>query len=577
MHDAKHNEKIQKERAYYDEVLSILKEKKLDKDKLSKVKLKLCKKHKLAKPPTDIAILLNTPIKDIESVQKHLITKPTRSISGVAVVAIMTKPYKCPHGKCDYCPGGPASHFGDVPQSYTGEEPATLRAQRNDYDPYLQVFNRLEQYIVTGHVPDKVELIIMGGTFPSVSKVYQKNFVINSFKAMNDFSKLFFKNNALNLKKFREFFELPGEVDDPKRAKHIKAKLKLLKARKTTLEKEHKTNETAKIKCVGLTIETRPDYGRLDHGNFALELGATRLELGIESVSDKILEQVNRGHTIEDSTNSIQELKDIGFKLNFHYMPGLPGVSTKDDLKFMKQLFTDERFQPDMLKLYPAMVMKGTNTYKSWKKGKFKPLSTEQAGKLIAEFKRHVPTYCRIMRIQRDIPTKQTEDGVDRTNLRQYVEQLMKQKGTKCRCIRCREVGRAKYIDKIEITVIEYPASGGKEFFIAAEDKKHDVILGFTRLRLPSTSLRKEITKDSALLRELHVYGTTAALNEKTEGASAKTQHKGYGKKLLQTAEKIAKQHGKNKLLVISGVGVREYYKKHGYKKQGPYMVKKLY
>jgi len=204
---------------YFKELISTIKKEKPSKEKLSKIKIVLCKKHKLKNIPTDIEVLLNTPKKDIEKIKKYLITKPTRSISGVAVVAIMSKPHKCPHGKCAICPGGLNSEFGNVPQSYTGKEPATRRAIRNNYDPYLQVMNRLEQYIVQGHVPEKVELIVMGGTFPSLPKQYQKNFTKYAFKAMNDFSRLFFKKNQLDLNKFKDFFELPADITNKERVK----------------------------------------------------------------------------------------------------------------------------------------------------------------------------------------------------------------------------------------------------------------------------------------------------------------------------------------------------------------------
>ena len=557
---------------YFQEIIETLKNKELTKQQLARLKVKLCGKHKRKKIPTDIEILLNTPKKDLNKIKSQLLTKPTRSISGVAIVAIMTKPFKCPHGKCDICPGGPKSVFGNVPQSYTGKEPATMRAIRNNYDPYLQVFNRLEQYVVMGHVPDKVELIIMGGTFPSVSKIYQKNFIKFSLKAMNDFSKLFFKNDKLNITKFKKFFELPADVFDPKRAKIIKKKLTSLK-NKTTLDKEQKRNETVKIRCVGLTIETRPDYGLLEHGNFMLELGATRVELGIQSVYDESLKAINRGHDLKTSIQSIRELKDLGFKLNFHYMPGLPGINGAKDLKGMKELFTNQNFQPDMLKIYPCMVAKGTKIYKKYKNKTFQPLTTTKAAELIAEFKKHIPNYCRVMRVQRDIPSYQIEAGVDKTNLRQYIQNICKEKNIKCKCIRCREIGRNKELGKVKLQIKEYKASEGTEFFISAEDKQNNTITGFARLRLPSQSLRKEITKDSAILRELHVYGAALAVGSK---GKVQGQHKGWGIKLLTAAEKIAKKHKKTKLVIISGIGVRNYYKKHGYKKQGPYMIKQL-
>ncbi|MBU0461693.1 MAG: GNAT family N-acetyltransferase, partial [Nanoarchaeota archaeon] len=242
------------------------------------------------------------------------------------------------------------------------------------------------------------------------------------------------------------------------------------------------------------------------------------------------------------------------------------------DLDGLVELFENADFRPDMLKLYPCMVLAGTKLHEMHKKGMYKPLTTEEAAEMICEFKKKVPTYCRIMRVQRDIPTKQTVAGVDRTNLRQYVDELCKQKRIRCRCIRCREAGRAKKIGKVDIIVQEYDASEGKEFFIYAEDVKNDVLLGFCRLRFPSGSSRKEITTDSALIRELHVYGSAVPIGEKNESI----QHKGFGKKLLKTAEQIAKKNNKKKLLIISGVGVREYYRALGYRKEGPYMAKKL-
>jgi elongator complex protein 3 len=556
---------------FFHEIIDYIKSSHPEKNKLSKVKISLCKKYNLKEIPTDIQILLSASKKDFPKIKKYLITKPTRSLSGVSVVAIMSSPKKCPHGKCSMCPGGINSEFGDVPQSYTGKEPATRRAIRNDYDPYLQVMNRLEQYIVQGHVPDKIELIVMGGTFPSLPKKYQEGFITNSFKAMNDFSKLFFKDKVFQLEKFKNFFELPGDLENKLREKRIKKKLKKEKAkRKTTLEKEQALNESSNIRCVGLTLETRPDYAKLVHAEEMLRLGCTRVELGVQTVYDKVLEKIERGHSVQDSIDSTRILKDLGFKINYHVMPGLPSVTHEQDLSALKKLFDDENFQPDMLKLYPCMVLKGTKLYDEWKSGKFSPLTTENAAKLIAEFKQYVPEYVRIMRVQRDIPTFMTEAGVDKTNLRQYIEKELKKQGIKCRCIRCREIGRTgENICDYEIKKIGYNASNGKEIFISAG--KNNALIGFCRLRFPSQQLRKEITKDSALIRELHVYGETVEI-----GKTGKIQHKGIGKKLLSEAEKIAKQNNYNKIVVISGIGVRNYYKKLGYVKEGVYMVKKI-
>ena len=554
------------EKEFYNELIKTLLKKKLSKLDLHKLKVKLCKKYKIKKIPTDIQVLLHAAPSQINKLK--LITKPTRTISGVAVIAVMSYPFSCPHGKCLMCPGGPASIFGDIPQSYTGKEPATMRAIRNEFDAYLQVMNRLEHYIVMGHVPDKVELIVMGGTFPSFRKSYQEKFITDCFKAMNDFSRVFFRNKKFDFTKFKKFFELPGNVADKERTKKIISKLKKLK-KKSSLETEQKKNEKSSIRCVGLTLETRPDYAFLKNANEMLRLGATRIELGVQSVYEKPLKLIKRGHTVKDSIKSIRILKDMGFKINAHYMLGLPGLTPKKDLEGLKQLFENPDFRPDMLKIYPCMVIEGTKIYDLWKKKKYKPLTTKKAARLIAEFKKTVPEYVRIMRVQRDIPTYMTAAGVDKTNLRQYVHEIMKKKKTKCRCIRCREAGRGIIKSKPRIIIREYEASGGIELFISAE--ADDCVLGFLRLRFPSQCLRKEITKDSVLVRELHVYGPAVKIGKK--GAF---QHKGIGKTLLKTAESIAKKSRKNKVVVISGIGVREYYKKLGYKKQGAYMVKSI-
>ena len=582
------------DKRYFGEIIEIIKKQKPDKNQLSRIKTRLCSKYRLGYIPTDIEILLNAPIKDIPKIRKYLLSKPTRTISGVAVCAIMTKPIPCPHvkkgiGPCIMCPGGPKSVFGSVPQSYTGKEPATRRAIRNLYDPYLQVMNRLEQYIVQGHVPDKMELIIMGGTFPSFQKKYQEDFVKYAIKAMNDFGKLFFNGkNGLNILKFKQFFELPGDINNKERINRIHAKLlKIKNKRNLSLKTIQKNNEKSNIRNVALCIETRPDYAKLKQANEMLRLGCTRVELGVQTVFDDILKKIKRGHTTKDSVEATAVLKDLGFKISYHIMPGLPGVNKKQDLFAFSMLFANSDFMPDMLKIYPCMVLKGTKLYNLWKKGKYKPLTAKKAAELITEFKKMVPEYCRISRVQRDIPTFMTEAGVEMTNLRQYIKGLMKKKGIKCRCIRCREPKQRKISKRIGIKMVHYEASNGNEFFISAEDTKNDIILGFCRLRFPNRFLRKEINEDTALIRELHVYGEAAAIGKpqksKISGkletslkfpTNGVIQHKGIGKKLLKAAEETAKMYYKNKMVVISGIGARPYYAKLGYKKEGPYMVK---
>ncbi len=572
---------------FYAELVGELKQKKPDKDSATRLKIKLAAKHGLKKIPNDIEVFLNIPEADAGLLRQQLRIKPVRTISGIASVSIMTKPYGCPHGRCTFCPGGPDSAFGDVPQSYTGREPAAMRALRANFDPYLQVFSRLEQYAVTGQAFDKVELIIQGGTFPWMPVDYREEFIGYAYKAMNDFSREFFigGSDEVDLQRYKEFFEMPGDFRDAKRVKRVTQKMLRLKGSSGYgssnesvsgfLLRQQKLNERAKIRCIGLTIETKPDWGKTEQGNHMLKLGCTRVELGIESVHGRELRLTNRGHTIKDTKESLQQLKDLGFKINAHYMLGLPGSTRKSDIEGLKELFANPDFRPDMLKIYPCLVIKGTPLYLQWERKQFTPISTAEAAEIISEFKRFVPKWCRIMRVNRDIPTYVTSAGVDRTNLRQYVLQLQQQKGIICNCIRCREIGRRGWSGKSKITLTDYEGSNGKEFFIAAEDPVNDAIIGFCRMRFPSQQLRSEITAATAIIRELHVYATAVAIGNEP-GEKTKLQHRGFGRKLMAAAEKIAKGNGRDKMLVISGVGTREYYRKLGYGYDGPYMGKKL-
>ena len=620
---------------------------------LNQIKLRILSKYKskgkIKQIPKNADIYFSASQEARGKFKELLSLKPVRTISGVAPIALMSDPYPCPHsmkgiGPCSYCPGGPGSVFGDVPQSYTGKEPSTRRAIRNNYDPYLIVFNRLEHYVAMGKIPDKAEIIIQGGTFTFFPKEYQEYFVKYALKAMNDFSTLFFDDfGDLNVLNFKKFFELPRilseedsrirkiqtkllqiknldfgdekmkkRVDDsffendfhfenngnslisPKQEiriaeneinpnalaiKKIQNKLKSENNQNISLKQIQKENETSSIRCVGLTIETKSDFGKLYHGNLMLELGCTRVELGIQSIYDDVLEATNRGNSVADNIESIRILKDLGFKINAHYMPGLPNTTKEMDLNGVKQLFENPDYMPDMLKIYPCMVMKGTKLHDDWKANKFTPLTTKEAAEIIADAKQYVPKWCRIMRVQRDIPTFMTSAGVDRTNLRQYVEKICLEKGIKCKCIRCREVGfdlkhnKKNNFEKIQTTITEYEASYGKEFFIAAEDLQNDVLFGFVRMRFPSQFLRPEIKEGSALIRELHVFSAAAQIGKKSEDSF---QHRGIGKNLLFKAEEIAKQNNKNKMVVISGIGAREYFRKFGYELEGVYMAKDI-
>ncbi|MGV8168679.1 MAG: tRNA uridine(34) 5-carboxymethylaminomethyl modification radical SAM/GNAT enzyme Elp3 [Candidatus Nanoarchaeia archaeon] len=561
---------------FLSELIVFIREKNPSKIDISKKKIVLCRKLKLRRIPTDIELLLNAKKEDVEFLKDFLQTKPMRTGSGVAVVAVMSKPGKCPHGKCIYCPGGIGSSFGDVPQSYTGNEPATMRGMRNDYDSYLQVMNRLEQYIAIGQSPEKAEVIILGGTFLAFPIDYQDAFIKDIYQAMNDFSEEFFSGETFNLERFKEFFELPGNIRDEKRTSAIRKKLLELKSRKEkSLSVCQKQNENSRIRCIGLTIETKPDWGFAEQGNRMLEYGCTRVELGIQTLNNDLLKKINRGHNIEDTKKSIRELKDLGFKLNFHMMPGLPGSSNKQDINDMKELFENPDFQPDMIKIYPTMVMPGTPLFEMYKKKEYSPLDAEGAVEVISEGLRYVPRYCRVMRIQRDIPSKFAEKTVMQNNLRQMVSEEVKRKGFKEQDIRAREIGLEEVKEPVNYEIIEYDSSSGKEYFISLVDA-NDKLLGFLRLRVPSQFLREEITPETAIIRELHVYGRALSLKSERSEEQKEVQHKGYGKMLLARAEEIAQSIGKNKILVISGIGVRKYYEKSGYNLEGPYMAKTL-
>ncbi|RLE57094.1 MAG: tRNA uridine(34) 5-carboxymethylaminomethyl modification radical SAM/GNAT enzyme Elp3 [Candidatus Methanomethylicota archaeon] len=470
--------------------------------------------------------------------------KPVRTISGVTVVAVMSKPLPCPHGRCAYCPGGPQFN---TPQSYYGNEPALMRAQLCNYDPYEQVKVRLNQYEFLGHTPSKVELIIMGGTFPALTLDYQEWFVTMCLEAMNRYPK-----------------EKPkGWI---------------------SLESAQLRNEHANIRCVGMTFETRPDWAKEVQADRMLRLGGTRVELGVQTVFDDLLEKVERGHTVKDSVEATRILKDCGFKVCYHIMPGLPGSDLSRDLEVFEEIFSNENFMPDMLKIYPTIVVKGTKLYDWWIKGKYIPFTTEDAIELLIKVLPKIPRWVRIQRIQRDIPLNVVEAGVNVGHLRQLVHEELSKLGLKCNCIRCREVGHVMLKKKIQpdlknIRLLKesYEASGGVEVFLSYEDPIKDILLGFLRLRIPSPKAHRwEIDEKTAIIRELHIYGPQLPIGMKP---IFEWQHRGFGKKLLFEAERIAlEEFDKSKMLILSGIGVRDYYRRFGYKhlKNSPYMMKFL-
>ena len=449
--------------------------------------------------------------------RKGEVRKPTKTISGITPVAIMLPPRPCTHGTCLYCPSL------NVPQSYTPKSPVVMRARTVNYDSYKQVKSRIKAFKIMNHPTDKIELIIMGGTFLEYPKKFQYEFIKKCYDAMNN---------------------------------------KISKS----LEQAKKLNEKAKHRCVALCIETRPDRCSKSDIKRIIEFGATRVELGVQIIDDKIYKKIKRGHTILDVINATKRLRDNGFKIGYHVMPGLPGSNLKKDLQLFRKLFSDERFKPDQLKIYPCQVIPGSELEKVYWKGKYKPYTKEQTEKILIEMLKIVPRYCRVMRVMREIPPDYLVAGTIKIDLRKDIEEELRKKKTKLKEIRYREIGfllrdKKEVNLNLKLKITKYKASDGYEYFLEIINK-NDILFGLLRLRL---------TKDKAIIRELHVYGQALKLKEKNKLA---LQHTGLGKWLMKEAEKIAKKY--KKISVISGVGVREYYKKLGYKLEDDYMVKFL-
>jgi elongator complex protein 3 len=508
------------------------------KDDLDHIKMKAAGKYSLNKVPSNAEIIRHLEPEESAKLLPILRRKVVRTISGVTVVAVMTKPSHCPQEEpCAYCPGGPAN---GVPQSYTGHEPAAMRGAQNEYNAYDQVRTRIEQLEAIGHKVDKVELIIMGGTFPSTPQEYQEYFIHQCLDAITE-------------------------------------------TKTSSLEEAKKVAETSRIRNVGITVETRPDWAKTEQVDKMLSMGVTRVEVGVQNIYDDLYAKVNRGHRVEDVVEATQVMKDAGLKVVYHLMPGLPGSSFERDLEGFKEVFTNPNFKPDMIKLYPCLVIKGTKVYDWWKRGDYQPYTTDEAAQLIAELKKFVPPWVRIMRVQRDIPAKLIEAGVKLSNLRQIALEKLGAEGGRCRCIRCREVGHRLLRDgvkpdpeQIEIQTIREEASGGQELFISGEDPVNDVLLGFVRLRIPSTkATRPEIASEkAAIVRELRVYGPLVPVGKHLAGA---WQHRGYGGILLSEAERAAlEDYKRTKVVVISALGTKQYYKHFGYSYDGPYVSKQL-
>uniref|UniRef100_A0A671PRN2 Elongator complex protein 3 n=1 Tax=Sinocyclocheilus anshuiensis TaxID=1608454 RepID=A0A671PRN2_9TELE len=510
---------------------------------LNKVKTKTSAKYGLSAQPRLVDIIAAVPPHYRRALVPKLKAKPIRTASGIAVVAVMCKPHRCPHisftgNICVYCPGGPDSDFEYSTQSYTGYEPTSMRAIRARYDPYLQTRHRVEQLKQLGHSVDKVEFIVMGGTFMALPEEYRDYFIRNLHDALSGHT----SNNVTEAVRY---------------------------------------SERSNSKCVGITIETRPDYCLKRHLSDMLAYGCTRLEIGVQSVYEDVARDTNRGHTVRAVCESFHLAKDAGFKVVAHMMPDLPNVGMERDVEQFIEFFENPAFRPDGLKLYPTLVIRGTGLYELWKTGRYKSYSPSALVDLVARILALVPPWTRVYRVQRDIPMPLVSSGVEHGNLRELALARMKDMGTECRDVRTREVGIQEIHHKVrpyqvELIRRDYVANGGWETFLSYEDPEQDILIGLLRLRRCSPqSFRPELKGGVSIVRELHVYGSVVPVSSRDP---SKFQHQGFGMMLMEEAKRIARdEHGSSKLAVISGVGTRNYYRKMGYELEGLYMVKNLY
>src|SRR5215211_2581775 len=466
--------------------------------------------------------------------------KPMRTLSGVTTVTVLTKPYPCP-GKCIFCPTDVR-----MPKSYLPDEPGAMRGLEHEFDPYAQVRSRIEQLQSLGHPTDKVELLILGGTWSSYRRDYQEWFIKRCFDAMN-------ATLAPLALEDREAVQRTGE-GDPQEA--------------------HAMNENGLHRNVGLVIETRPDEITLDEIRWLRHLGVTKVQMGAQSLDDHILEINKRGHDVECTRRATALLRAAGFKLVLHWMPNLLGATPASDREDFARLWDD--FCPDEIKIYPNQLLANAELYEYWQRGEFQPYTTQELIDLIADIKPTIPRYCRVNRVIRDIPSTNVVEGNRRTSLRQDVHEEMKRRGTRCECVRCREVrGKAVDAETLKLDDMIYPAGAAEEHFISYVTPE-DKLAGFIRLSLPGKDSPQTGIHDldgAALIREVHVYGQSLSLGAEQQGAA---QHAGLGTRLLEKAESVAKENGFKRMAVISAVGTRGYYLERGFERGELYLTKTL-
>jgi elongator complex protein 3 len=461
-----------------------------------------------------------------QSLLARIRLKPVRSLSGVSVVTVLTKPHPCP-GECIFCPTDVR-----MPKSYLPDEPGAMRGLQHKFDPYAQVSSRLKSLQDVGHPIDKIELLILGGTWSAYPGDYQEWFIQRCFDALNG-------------------------------------------VESETLPHAQTLNETAEHRNVGLAIETRADSVNSRHLAWLRYLGVTKVQMGVQSLDDHILDLNKRGHTAAQSRRAVALLRAAGFKIVLHWMPNLLGATLDSDREDFEHLWVD--LCPDELKIYPTQLLANSELYAYWQRGEFTPYTSQELIDLIAEIKQSIPRYCRVNRVIRDIPSTHVVDGNKRTSLRQDIQREMEARGTSCQCIRCREIrGHKVGADELQKQILVYKATGAEEHFLSFSTPD-DKLAGFLRLSLPQTGsvdypeTGMEDLQNAAIIREVHIYGQSLEVGDQQDGVA---QHTGLGTALINWSEQIAHENGYARLAVISAVGTRQYYEGRGFERGKLYMIK---
>lgn len=504
-------------------------------DQLHRMKKSLARIHDVSLPSNfklqkAYQALMDEGWEGDKELQKLIRKRKVRTLSGVSVITVLTKPYPCP-GQCVFCPTEPG-----MPKSYLSNEPGAMRAVLDDFHPRDQVATRISSLTRQGHETEKIEMIVLGGTFSAYNRRYQNDFIRALFNACNP---------------------EPGR----------------------SLVEAQRINESSPHKVIGLSLETRPDHITEEEIQNMLRLGCTKVQIGVQHTSNEVLDLNKRGEKIEDTIHAMRLLKDAGLKIATHLMPNLPGSTPEMDLAMVKDFFENPDFKPDQLKIYPCVVTPFAELEQWWKEGRYEAYSDEVLMDLLIEMQRFLPEYVRVERLFRDIPGESILEGSQMTNMRQIIEKKMEEKGILCHCIRCREIKGDSYNPlETELRVLEYDASEGKEFFISFNDKERDRICSLLRLRFPSILLKGEKhfipeLQGASVVREVHTYGAQVNTGKRSGEAS---QHAGLGRRMLEEAERITREAGYKKIAVIAGVGTRNYYRKWGYELEGTYMVKNI-